>query len=663
MMMTLLKRMSCSPTPIVLAAVMAAVAVSGAHASPQLDELNRDYASVAQEDRADLVLLPTLASMDAPPTSASSVIKAAFLTPDAAGWSAASQWATADPQVEALDALKKITERRSPYVFAQPYGDGAASDARASGLYVDLGNPEMIVAASFGYFGALDRLEALVQIEATRLADEGDGVGAIDLLTRWMRFARVFADREYFVEKQKAFEWMRFTLVRMRDIAWLYPDLMDAVEMRAAIRSLADRELNLSRLRMPNADRLAAEELLEQTFIPRGGPNPDTFGPTLAAMESRDRPLQLFTEAARWRKVASFHADYFDTRDEIQAIFNDWELRWSVKPHDVLLEQPIEYDKLDDGRYALIKAAVPNVGELFDERLALRIQLGGTRLALAVVGYKQWSGSWPDPVFAIRPRFVSEIDVDPWDPDEKKPFRFFVPMRDVPQSERVDPKPHVIQVVGDAIEGAEPEASGPPDADEIYAWAEKSAQITPPGSKVSPQFVGQMARSLPKNIPDKMRDQMRTQMLKGMQSVSDPMPDWLYQLAGDDPARGVDLKEVVVDATMRIMFSPAYRSALLELAKRPTLSIEDLRHTFAEVAAEILKESGGGAAPAIATGGGGRLFAVPTFTVTLDQSAFVLYSVGPDGKPERAEKVGPGGTDILIWPPMLSLVRDHLRSR
>ena len=50
-----------------------------------------------------------------------------------------------------------------------------------------------------------------------------------------------------------------------------------------------------------------------------------------------------------------------------------------------------------------------------------------------------------------------------------------------------------------------------------------------------------------------------------------------------------------------------------------------------------------------------------TFTVTLDDSSFVLYSVGADGAAQRATQVGPGGTDILMWPPLISLVREQMR--
>ena len=636
-----------------------------AQTSPQLAQLNSAWASIAKEDRAELVLLPALAQMDAPPAGVDTIAAAALLTPDDSNWAQAASWAAGEHQSAALEALTKISERRSRYVFAQPYGRGASADAINAGLFVDLGDPPMIAGAKFGYFDALDKLGRLVQIEATRLGSDGDGAGALDLVTRWIRFARSFADRDYFVEKKKAFGWMRFGLERLRDLAYLFPDSIDDVEMKGAIRSLADRELNLDRIRLPHADRLAADELLASTFVERGGPNPNTFSATMSEMKAGDRPLLQFAQAARWQRIAQNHADYFDTRDKIAGIFNDWSLRWDVGPHDILLEQPADYDSLDKGRFALIEAVVPDLGELFIGRQMLHTELEGTRLSLAVVGYKTLFGDWPNPVFAVRPRFIREIPIDPWDASESEPLQFFVPVRDQPKSERSAPKPHVMEIVGDVSEDSEAAAPTALNADDIYNWIKRSAHVTPAGSEVSPQLMGQLAKMMPTNMPDSRREQMRSQMLQQMPAPTADLPQWMYALAQVDPSSGVDPKEVDVDAVLRIMLSPEYRKGLTELSQRPTLTMKDLRRMMADVAMEILGGASSGLVKEVASapGSSDRLYAVPSFPVTLDQSSFVLYSIGPDGKPGRAAKVGPGGDDLLLWPPLFSLVRDHLHGR
>lgn len=47
------------------------------------------------------------------------------------------------------------------------------------------------------------------------------------------------------------------------------------------------------------------------------------------------------------------------------------------------------------------------------------------------------------------------------------------------------------------------------------------------------------------------------------------------------------------------------------------------------------------------------------FRVTLTQKDFLLWSVGPDATDDQAKSVGSGGSDVLIWPPILSLRREH----
>jgi hypothetical protein len=52
--------------------------------------------------------------------------------------------------------------------------------------------------------------------------------------------------------------------------------------------------------------------------------------------------------------------------------------------------------------------------------------------------------------------------------------------------------------------------------------------------------------------------------------------------------------------------------------------------------------------------------AATAFAATLDETVFLLYSVGPDGKDDRAAIVGPPGInapDMLFWPPIIALER------
>mgnify|MGYP001241433305 CR=1 FL=1 len=55
-----------------------------------------------------------------------------------------------------------------------------------------------------------------------------------------------------------------------------------------------------------------------------------------------------------------------------------------------------------------------------------------------------------------------------------------------------------------------------------------------------------------------------------------------------------------------------------------------------------------------------RTSAVNAYSVMLDGSTFVLYSVGPDRFDNRARNVGVKGDDILFWPPVISLYRQAI---
>ncbi|RMH26550.1 MAG: hypothetical protein D6693_07005 [Planctomycetota bacterium] len=632
--------------PIV--ALMALAARAVAQPSPQLEELNALWADISDEDRADLVLVPALAAMDAPPAAARTVVDAAMILPGDPEWGSALAWAGAQPQQDALDAFKSITERRTRYTFAQPYGRAAGDEAVRAGLYVDLGEPELIANAQSGWIAGLERLGALAQIEATRLASEGAGADGADLVLRWIRLARMFADRETFAEKRAALRWMRFGAERLRDLAYLYPDSIDELEMRQLIRSLNDREIMLDRVLLPRAERLAAQELLAITFVERGGPNPETFGPTMARMQSRGRPLRLFAQAARWRQIGQQHGDFFATRDRIEAVFNDWRLRWSLDPRDVVNESPTDYDRLDRGRYMLIATVVPDLGELFDERFALRVELGGTRLALAVRGYRTATGAWPEPIFAVRPRFIPEIPVDPWDPEEKEPYGYIIPMHDGPTDERATPTPHTLRVVSEADAG---EGPAMPTPQEIAAWMSRGGPFP-----TSSQMLSQIARSIPDSVTPQLQRRARQQLLRALTQsggVSGEIPWWVRRLAEADPNDPRSDDEIVADAALRIQFAPAFKAALLRLAEQESPTLDEIRTGIANVVLGLLAS---GSASVSAAGG---LFGVPSFERVYDDSEFILYSRGPDETDNRAAAVGPGGDDILIWPPLFSLVREQ----
>ena len=56
----------------------------------------------------------------------------------------------------------------------------------------------------------------------------------------------------------------------------------------------------------------------------------------------------------------------------------------------------------------------------------------------------------------------------------------------------------------------------------------------------------------------------------------------------------------------------------------------------------------------------------PNFKAIFDESHFVLYSVGPDGKKDWAKNIREDVSEVfdgdyLIWPPTIALYRQHMR--
>ncbi|MCH8965103.1 MAG: hypothetical protein IIB58_09095 [Planctomycetes bacterium] len=103
-------------------------------------------------------------------------------------------------------------------------------------------------------------------------------------------------------------------------------------------------------------------------------------------------------------------------------------------------------------------------------------------------------------------------------------------------------------------------------------------------------------------------------------------------------------RRVILD----ILLSDEYIASIRRLMALENPTLDDIDRE-SRVAWEALVDR-------LLRGGGGALASGQT-TVALDDSQFILYCVGSDGKRQMAVRVGVGGSDILIWPPLLSLQR------
>lgn len=456
-MMTILTRAAVAAA----AATMLVSPLSVARADDFLTQANRLYSAIRPDRRSDPIVLKAVAKMSPPPAVLSDPAKAMVLPAGASGWSDAEAWAMQPEQRAALEALDQVTREEDPIeamAFAQPYGyEGVPMELVRAGLYTEIGDPPTLAAAKFQYLPALDRLGTLVHVEATRLAAEGDEAAAIDLLIDWLFFARQIADRAFFREVRWGIGAMNDALERIRDVAYTdfrYGDKsLSATAIADALRRLQDSGyIDLERLRFPEGNRIAAEQLVTRTFTPRGGPDPALFGPTMAKLAASDRPLRLFSEAARWDASLGAHATIFEVKDTLSDVYGDWRKRWTLPPGDPLLAEPFYYGRLDKVRYQGLLGALPDMSALFNDRQVLRTQLVGTRTALGVLAFHYANGNFPPHISAVRPRFLQKIDADPFNPardrGQEPPLQYFVPNKINYKrlSEREVPKPHAINV-------------------------------------------------------------------------------------------------------------------------------------------------------------------------------------------------------------------------
>ncbi len=456
------------PARLLLPAVLAAVAFPGASLAQEdyVAQVNRLYAGVHPEKRSDTVLLPVLAKMEPPPAAVSRVEKAMLLPAGSSAWDAAAAWAGGAPQRAALEALDRITQEEDPaeaMAFGQPYGaEGAISGPEGpaivrAGLYTELGDPPMLAAAKFQYLPALDHLGCLVNVEATRLAAGGKPGDAIDLMVDWLFFARQMSDRAFYAEARWGIISMGEALARLRDIAYVDNRSSRALtrdQLGGVLGRIRDQGyLRIDRLVFPRADRVAALQVIDKVFRPRGGPDQATFAPTMARLASTQRPLRLFSESARWEAAAARSANWFDQREELQRVYGDWESRWALRPFDALLALQSQFERMDRARYAVLDAVLEDMSVLMNERDVVLTHLVGTRCALGLVAFHTVNGNFPRTLAGIRPEYIRDLGADPFnaagrDVGRAPPLEFFVPIRDTRDrfGPRETPRPHEINV-------------------------------------------------------------------------------------------------------------------------------------------------------------------------------------------------------------------------
>ncbi len=426
----------------------------------QVTEANARYTSVPDSRRSDLTLLPAVAKMDPPPAGLDGVESARLIDPGSMLWNDIESWATAGPQQAALEALRNVTQEndiRRAMVFGQPYGTtGVDPELIRAGLYTELGDPPLLAGARIGYLKGLKNLVMLVHVEATRLAASGRPGDAIDLMVREVYLGRQIVDRAFLLESVFGFSSMIDGLSRIRDIAYVDfrgNQVLSPSEIARTIEAIDGTRngyLAHERILFPNGNKLAAEQLWELLYEPRGNVKP-SFANTMARLRTSERPLRLFAEASRFESAGDRQGDWYETRDMIDSVFDGWSSRWTLNPFDRQLSLPYAYDELDHGKFSVISVSVGDMSVLYDLRRVFDTEVVGTRASLALLGYYYELGEFPPAISSVRPRWLERIEADPFNPNRAvgrlPALEFFVPVRDdyVPD-ETQSAQPHQMNV-------------------------------------------------------------------------------------------------------------------------------------------------------------------------------------------------------------------------
>ncbi len=444
---------------LVLVCIVLAPAI--ASADDFVDRVNGAFQAIRPELRSDLVLLPVLGKMASPPLGVDRIERARLIPAGSQQWAAAETWALGEPQQAVLRAIHEVTQEadyRIAFGFGQPYGAQGVPIAQIRDkLYTELGDPPMLAAARHMYLPAFDHVSCLVNVEATRLAAASDPNGAVDLLVDWTFFCRQIADREFAAEVIWAMEEMSRTFERVRDIAYQDSRASSASATTERLKAVIDRleergYLGIERITLPSADAIGAQQAIARVYLERAGVNSATFGTTLARLRSSDRPLRLLGEAAKWDAIADRQKNWFDIRDTLSKVSNDWTSRWTLDAFDPRMAQTYEYRTLDASS-SVIQVTVPDAGKIFDVRQILRTEALATRCALAIYCARLNGSQWPTTLAAVRPIWIPQLEIDPFNPRRergaKPPLEYFVPIRDTRSQfgAREDSEAHEINIV------------------------------------------------------------------------------------------------------------------------------------------------------------------------------------------------------------------------
>ncbi len=690
-------------TALCLVAVLALASVSSADAF--LDKANAASAATSGTKPAQDVLFPALAAMTEPPVptgwARSDLLELLLAAPGEANWKSLEAWAAAEPQQNALKALDTIAgDTKDRYIIGIAYGrDAVSADWAEAGLCVDLNAEGLLYSAQFSYLKRIGWLVGLATFESARAASAGDGTRSLELCVETVKLGRMLVERAYLRETLAGSSIILVGLERLRDVLYQFPSAFNPKKIKEAAETLDG--LRIREVQLAIANKLAVDQIIARTYTERGKVDGAKLAAVMSGARTASRPLLRLSEAAFWSDRAGDQADWFDVTDKIKGVWADWEQRWKLADlYDPLFEVPTDFRKMDANAFLVVYYPLNGMDELFNVRKSLLVEIGGTIDAMGCAGFRITQKTLPPLLVSVEPNYIAKVIDDLYAvdlgrfPRTFKSLRYWVPIRDQTFDRREDPHPYDITVA--MISGAGLFVGGGQDAVDRSVLAQIAPNFSlPPGIGFSSgpddadmqidaaKLKGLLLASASSNTwsPKMLRDLTATLKKIADSGVTNENFDTKFEQAfaafsGDVMARlvamGVDIQEVnaiAKDASKVLLALSSVQNGIEAVKRDESINADDAKKmmsdaieavvqpTFTDRVTKVLRDMRDKARASIeAAGGEGKPTTV--FQAKVDDSQFLLYSVGPDGVDGRARLVGPAGSDILFWPPILSLQRN-----
>jgi hypothetical protein len=388
--------------------------VSVAPAGEKLDgPLNVWLKNVSARNRSSLTLWPAWLKASAMPEGAVPMPADVWSgMPDRAAW---EQWAAANGELS--KALRVVSEC---LVLGVAYGDAGGDPAwKAKGLEALPGSAAG--EAAFPYLRAVRGLAAYSVLEMQRRGAAGKYAEAFEVGLDGLRLLRQTAEQRMLDEKLVALKLLGNALeahrVFMADHVDRIPlEVLQSVALRGYPHLKPGDRDRLSRLELPEGDRLVVEERIGAVFSPEGQPDADKFGQVMGAEQSRKAPITRFGSVALWATVAADHGSLDSTRARLNEVYDDWWRRWRMRFYDSIVERPSEYSRMNPVRYALVSLLVGDLEAAFSLRLRVIAELNGTAITAGLLGFRADNGKqWPQGLGQLFPIYaLKKMDMDPY---------------------------------------------------------------------------------------------------------------------------------------------------------------------------------------------------------------------------------------------------------